>query len=73
MEPYLIPLLSLAVGVIGGLIGAHVGVKVALGKLETRVEHVESEIKLLREAKHDHAQFLTKHEADLEVIKRKVL
>lgn len=71
MEPWLVPLLSLAVGTIGGLIGAHVGVKVAVGKLEVRMSAVEREVTLLREAKHEHAQVLTRHEFDIDSIKRR--
>ena len=72
MEPWLVPVLSLIVGIVGGVIGAHVGVKVAIGKLETRMTTAEHEIEKLREAKHEHAGFLTRHEMELEMLKRRV-
>lgn len=61
--------LQLIAGIAGGLLGGYVGVRVAVGRLEERVKVVEHEIVLLRTAKHDHAQFLTRHEMDLEVLK----
>jgi hypothetical protein len=69
MEAWLIPVLSLVVGIVGGLIGAHVGVKVAIASLSERMKAAEHEIVLLRAAKHEHAQFLTRHELDIEHIK----
>lgn len=70
MEPWIVPLLSLVVGVTGGIIGAFVGVRVAVGRLDERMKVVEHEIVLLRTAKHEHAQFLTRHELDIEALKR---
>jgi len=69
MDPWLIPALSLVVGIAGGVIGAHVGVKVAIGKLEVRVAAAEQEIVKLRARYHDHAQFITRHEMDIEYLK----
>ncbi len=61
MDQWLIPVLSLVVGIAGGLIGAFVGVRVALGRLEERMKVAESEIVLLRHAKHETAGILTRH------------
>jgi hypothetical protein len=72
MEAWLIPVLSLVIGIVGGLIGAHVGVKVAIASLSERMRAAEQEIVMLRAAKHDHAQFLTRHELDLEYLKMRV-
>lgn len=70
MEQWLIPVLSLVVGIAGGVIGAVMGIRVAIGKLEVRVAANEHEIVKLREAKHEHAQFLTQHEMRLEMLER---
>jgi hypothetical protein len=70
VEPWLIPVLSLIVGIAGGVIGAFVGVRVAVGRLEERMKVVEHEITLLREAKHSHAGFLTQHELRIENLER---
>lgn len=71
MEQWLLPLLSLVVGIAGGVIGAVMGIRVAIGKLEVRVSAAEHEIVLLREAKHDHAGVLTQHEFRIESLERK--
>jgi hypothetical protein len=52
------------------VIGAFVGVRVAVGRLEERMKVVEHEITLLREAKHSHAGFLTQHELRIENLER---
>jgi hypothetical protein len=70
VEPWLIPVLSLIVGIAGGVIGAFVGVRVAVGRLEERMKVVEHEITLLRESKHSHAGFLTQHELRIENLER---
>jgi hypothetical protein len=70
MEPWLLPLLSLVVGIFGGLIGAFMGVRVAVGKLETRMGFAEQEIEKLRTAKHEHAGVLTHHELRIENLER---
>ena len=70
MEQWLIPVLSLIVGIAGGVIGAVMGIRVAIGKLEVRVAAAEHEIVLLREAKHSHAGFLTQHELRIEMLER---
>ena len=69
---WLLPALSLVVGITGGVIGAFMGVRVAVGKLETRMGTVEREIEKLRTAKHEHAGYLTRHELDIENIKRRL-
>ncbi len=71
MEQWLVPVLSLVVGIAGGVIGAFMGIRVAIGKLEVRVATVEHEVTMLREAKHSHAGVLTQHEFRLESLERK--
>jgi hypothetical protein len=71
MQSWLIPILSLIVGIAGGVIGAFVGVRVAVGRLEERMKVAEHEITLLRTAKHEHAGFLTQHELRLENLEKK--
>ncbi len=61
--------LAILCAVAGSVLGAFVGVKVAVASLGARVSALEKEVTLLREAKHEHAQFLTRHEADLHHLK----
>ncbi len=61
--------LAILCAVAGSAVGAFVGVKVAVAALGARVTVLEKEVALLREAKHSHAQFLTRHEADLSHMK----
>ncbi len=61
--------LAILCGVAGSACGAFVGVKVAIASLTARVTVLESEVKILREAKHEHAQFLTRHEMDIAHLK----
>jgi hypothetical protein len=56
--------------IVGAAFGAFVGVRVAIASLKERVTVLESEVKLLREAKHSHAGFLTQHELRIENIER---
>jgi hypothetical protein len=56
----------------GSAVGAFVGVKVAIASLKERVTVLESEVKILREIKHEHAGFLTQHELRIANIERKV-
>jgi len=72
MEPWALELLSLVIGIAGGVIGAFVGVRVAVGKLEVRVSTVEKEVEMLRKEKHAHAGFLTQHELRIESLEREV-
>lgn len=72
MESWALPLLSIVVGIAGGFIGAHIGVRVALGRLDERVKTVELELQRLRDWRHDDvSQSLTRHELDIEVLKRR--
>lgn len=63
---------ALIAGLIGSAFGAYVGVRVAIASLKERVSVLETEVKLLREEKHRHAGFLTRHEMDIEMLKKKV-
>lgn len=67
---WVLPILSLVVGIAGGVIGAFVGVRVAVGRLEERMKTAEHEIELLRRVKHEHSQFITRHELDIENLRR---
>ncbi len=67
---WLWPLLSLVVGIAGGVIGAFMGVRVAIGKLEVRVSSIEQEVVKLRSRSHDHATFITQHELRIEMLER---
>jgi hypothetical protein len=66
------PWIAIICGIAGSAVGGFVGVKVAIASLKERVTVLESEVSKLREAKHEHAGFLTRHEMELEMLKRKV-
>ncbi len=51
--------------------GAQQGIAVSLAVLDTHIKEIQREIALLRNAKHEHANRLTEHGADLHVLKRK--
>lgn len=70
MPTWLFPLLSILVGLVGGWVGAHIGARVALARLETDLGWVKAEVVKLREAKHEHASILQRHEMDIEMLKR---
>lgn len=72
MEPWALSVLSLVIGLAGGVIGAFVGVRVAVGRLEERMRVAEQEIAGLRQAKHEHAGFLTRHEMKIVNIERQL-
>lgn len=65
--------LALIAGIVGSAIGAYVGVRVAIASLKERVRVLEVEVQRLRDWKHDEvSQVLTRHELDIETLKRKV-
>jgi hypothetical protein len=75
---WLLPLVSLIVGLAGGIGGAILGSRVAQARAEERhtalarrVDGNDREIDRLREAKHEHANMLTRHELDIENLKRR--
>jgi hypothetical protein len=70
--PAWLEILIAVVALVAPGIAGYVGVKVGLASLSERVKAAEHEIVLLRTSKHEHAQFLTRHELDLEYLKLKI-
>jgi hypothetical protein len=65
--------IAIICAVAGSAFGGFVGVRVAIASLKERVTVLESEVKRLRDWRHDEAaQFMTRHELDIEMLKRKV-
>ncbi len=64
--------LAILCAVGGSVLGAYVGVRVAVASLGARVAALEKEVAMLREAKHSHSQHLTRHEMDLAHIKHRL-
>ncbi len=64
--------IAILCGLLGSGFGAFVGVKVAIASLKERVSVLEIEVRGLREAKHEHAGFLTRHETEIHLIKHRI-
>lgn len=58
--------------IVGPAIAGFIGVRVGLAVVRSQLADAREEIKALREAKHEHAGFLTQHELRLEIIERLV-
>lgn len=62
---------DVALILLGSGVGGFIGVRVAVAVLQTKVAKIEEEIRLLRQAKHEHAGMLSEHEMRLEALERR--
>lgn len=65
-------IVTIAVALYAAKRGVAQGVSVALAVYAEKFKHLEDEVVRLRTARHDHAQFLTRHEAEIDYIKARM-
>jgi uncharacterized membrane-anchored protein YhcB (DUF1043 family) len=65
-----IPLISLIVGICGGLMGVYVGLTVGQAKLEFQMEHVRDRVEILGKRSHVHNEDILIHDLELDDIMR---
>ena len=56
---------------ISGYFGTQRGVAVGMATYGVRIQMLEQEVMSLRESRHEHSGFLTRHEMELEILRRK--
>lgn len=66
MTPELIPILSLVAAVAGGIFGGWVGVKVAVVRLETKMDMAEDRLEVLHKRSHRYSNDLLIHDMEIE-------
>lgn len=72
MDQWLLPLLSLVIGICGGLIGAYVGMKVGMAKLEVHMEDVRERLDTVSRNVYSHNEDILIHDVELEDVMRKL-
>lgn len=70
MTEWIIPLVSLIVGLTSGLVGTYVGMRLGLAKLEFHMEHVQERLEVLGKRSHIHNEDLLIHDIELEDVMR---
>lgn len=68
--PAWLEILVAVVAIVGPALAGYVGVQAGLAAMKAQLDDAREEIRKLREAKHEHAQFLTQHEMRLEMLER---
>jgi hypothetical protein len=56
---------------VGPFVSGYLGIRVGQAELRVEVEHAKEEIRMLRHAKHEHANMLTRHEMDIGNLRHK--
>lgn len=72
MPQWLIPLVSIVVGLISGGIGAYVGLRVGIAKLEWQTHDNTEELKELRTRSNAYNEDLLVHDLELDDVMRKL-
>ena len=72
MPEWIIPAISLVVGLCGGLIGTYVGMRIGLAKLEFHMDHVRDRLEVLAKRSHSYNEDLLIHDIELEDVMREL-
>lgn len=72
MLEWALPFTSLVVGLVSGLIGTYVGMKVGLAKLQFHMDHVLERMEILGKRSHSHNEDLLIHDMEIDDMMRKL-
>lgn len=72
MTEWILPLVSLVVGLCGGLVGTYVGMRLGLAKLEFHMDHVRERMEILGRRSHAHNEDILIHDIEMEDVMRKL-
>ena len=72
MEPWIIPLASMLVGLLSGGLGAYLGLKVGMAKLEFHSEDMREKLEKLTKRSNAYNDVILIHDVELEDVMRKL-
>lgn len=70
MPDWLLPLISIVVGLASGALGGFMGVRISVARLEAQMEDARSEIRTLRDRSHDQTSALLQLDGRVKALER---